>query len=203
MFRNLKIIISIILCLVLQSVCAQVQKPKKDAKEMKKDSAAMYKKIQNYSKKRKFTKTLHKLLFRANKPKKKEAEIVEKKDRTNYNGKIIRNINIVTLDPFGHSVVDTTAMPRNWGERTGNKLHLKTKKIAIYNLLLFKRNVPYDSYKVQESERLIRAQRYVTAVKITKELASPKSDSVDITIRVLDSWSTIPKFSISGSRVSV
>ena len=199
MCRNLKIIISILLCFCLQSVCAQVDKQKK---EPKKDSAAVYKKIQNYSKKHRFTKTLHKWLFRANKPKKKEAEIVEKKDRTNYEGKIIRNINIVTLDPFGHSVVDTTAMPRNWGERTGNKLHLKTKKIAIYNLLLFKRNVPYDSYKVQESERLIRAQRYVTAVKITRELASPASDSVDITIRVLDSWSTIPKFSISGSRVS-
>ncbi|KIQ14545.1 hypothetical protein RT99_22110 [Flavobacterium sp. MEB061] len=199
MFRNFKIILSISLCFFLQSICAQVDKPKP---ETKKDSAAMYKKIQNYSKKHKFTKTLHKLLFRANKPKKKEAEIIEK-DTANYDGKIIRNITVVTLDPFGHSIADTTARPRNWGERTGNKLHLKTKKIAIYNLLLFKRNVPYDSYKVQESERLIRAQRYVTAVRITKQLASPASDSVDVTIRVLDSWSTIPKFSISSSRVSV
>jgi hypothetical protein len=198
MFRKLKIVISVLLCLCLQSICAQVDKQKK---ETKKDSAAVYKKIQNYSKKRKFTKALHKLLFRANKPKKKEAEIIEK-DTADYDGKIIRKINIVTLDPFGHSITDSTAMPRNWGERTGNKLHLKTKKIAIYNLLLFKRNTPYDSYKVQESERLIRSQRYVTAVKIYKKPVK-ETDSVDVTIRVLDSWSTIPRFSISSRRVSV
>ncbi|SHH38635.1 BamA/TamA family outer membrane protein [Flavobacterium johnsoniae] len=152
-------------------------------------------------KKNKFTQTLHKLLFRTKRPQKKE--IIVPTDSQNYEGKIIRNINIVTLDPFGYSITDTAAKPKNWGERTGNRLHLKTKKIAIYNLLLFKRNSVYDTYKVQESERLIRAQRYVTAVRITNELASPASDSVDVTIRVLDSWSTIPRFSISSSRVSV
>ncbi|WP_319802317.1 hypothetical protein [Flavobacterium sp. N1736] len=183
----------------MQSICAQVDKQKK---EPKKDSTEVYNKIRNYSKKNNFTKTLHKLLFRANRPKKREAIILDR-DSTRYDGKIIRKINVVTLDPFGHSIADTTTMPRNWGERTGNKLHLKTKKIAIYNLLLFKRNAPYDSYKVQESERLIRSQRYVSAVRITKKLASPASDSVDVTIRVLDSWSTIPRFSISGNRVSV
>ncbi|WP_431241638.1 hypothetical protein ACQ9BO_16705 [Flavobacterium sp. P21] len=109
----------------------------------------------------------------------------------------------MTLDPFGHSITDTTQMPKNWGERTGNRLHLKTKKIAIYNLLLFKRNSVYDSYKVQETERLIRSQKYVTAVRITHKLAGVASDSVDVTIRVLDSWSTIPRFSISSNQVSV
>lgn len=102
MFRKFKIIISVLLCFCLQSICAQVDKPKK---ETTKDSAAVYKKIQNYSKKRKFTKTLHKWLFRTNKPRKREAEIIEK-DTTNYDGKIIRKINVVTLDPFGHSVTD-------------------------------------------------------------------------------------------------
>lgn len=94
-------------------------------------------------------------------------------------------------------------MPKNWGERTGNRLHLKTKKIAIYNLLLFKRNTPYDTYKILESERLIRAQRYVTAVRISNQTVGAASDSVDVTIRVLDSWSTIPRFSISSNQVSV
>jgi hypothetical protein len=199
MIRKLKILFSIILCFCLQSICAQTDKPKK---EVKKDSAAVYKQIQNYSKKRKFTKTLHKLLFRANKPKREEDQIIENKIK-DYDGKIIRKINVITLDPFGQSIVDTTKQPKNWGERTGNKLHLKTKKIAIYNLLLFRRNSIYDSYKIQESERLIRSQRYVSAVKITNELVSPASDSVDVTIRVLDSWSTIPRFSISSSKVSV
>ncbi|WP_317133043.1 hypothetical protein [Flavobacterium ustbae] len=145
---------------------------------------------------------MHKLFFRSKKSKKKE-ELLVKIDSTNYDGKIIRNINIITLDPFGHSVADTTKMPKNWGERMGNRLHLKTKKIAIYNLLLFKRNTPYNTYKVLESERLIRAQRYVTAVRISNQTVGQASDSVDVTIRVLDSWSTIPRFSISSNQVSI
>ncbi|GAA3756648.1 hypothetical protein [Flavobacterium ginsengiterrae] len=200
MLLNKKIIVFISLCFCFQSICAQTDKTKKE-NPPKKDSTEIYTKIKNYSKKNKFTQTLHKLLFRTKRPKKKE--IIIPTDSQNYEGKIIRNINIVTLDPFGYSITDTAAKPKNWGERTGNRLHLKTKKIAIYNLLLFKRNSVYDTYKVQESERLIRAQRYVTAVRITNELASPASDSVDVTIRVLDSWSTIPRFSISSSRVSV
>jgi hypothetical protein len=195
---NKKILIFILLCFCLQGITAQVKKTKKEP--VKKDSAAVYTKIKNYSKKSKFTQTLHKLLFRSAKPKKKE--IIVPTDATRYDGKIIRKINIVTLDPFGQSVTDSTLQPRNWGERTGNRLHLKTKKIAIYNLLLFKRNVPYDSYKVQESERLIRSQRYVTAVRISNEAVGKNADSVDVTIRVLDSWSTIPRFSVSGSRIS-
>lgn len=124
-------------------------------------------------------------------------------DTTNFDGKIIRKINIITLDPFGHSVVDSTVMPKNWGERTGNRLHLKTKKIAIKNLLLFRKNTVYDSYKVQETERLIRSQRYVTAVRISNKAVGMAADSVDVTIRVLDSWSTIPRFSISSNQMSV
>ncbi|KQO21312.1 hypothetical protein ASF10_14445 [Flavobacterium sp. Leaf82] len=201
MFVNKKIVVFILLCFCLQSTYAQVDKSKKDNRD-KKDSTEVYTRIKNYSKKNKFTKTLHKLFFRTAKTKKKE-QILVQNDTTNFNGKIIRNINIVTLDPFGHSISDTTQMPKNWGERTGNRLHLKTKKIAIYNLLLFKRNSAYNTYKVQESERLIRSQKYVTAVRITNKLAGAASDSVDVTIRVLDSWSTIPKFSISSNRVSV
>lgn len=196
---NKKIVVFLLLCFCLQNSYGQVVK--KDAKE-KKDSTEIYNKIRNYSKRNKFTQTVHKLFFRSNKPHKKE-EIIEEIDSTNFEGKIIRHINIVTLDPFGHSVSDTTKMPKNWGERTGNRLHLKTKKIAIYNLLLFKRNSVYNSYKVQESERLIRSQKYVTAVRVTNKLVGVASDSVDVTIRVLDSWSTIPKFAISSNQVSV
>ena len=121
----------------MQSAFAQTDNTKKDAHD-KKDSIQVYNRIKNYSKKNKFTQTVHKLFFRGSKPRKKE--ILVQNDTTDFSGKIIRNINIVTLDPFGHSVNDTTQMPRNWGERTGNRLHLKTKKIAILNLLLFKRN---------------------------------------------------------------
>ncbi|HSD08964.1 hypothetical protein [Flavobacterium sp.] len=195
MYSNKKIVILIFFCFCLQHNYAQVT-TKKDT------TPVIYSKIRNYSKKHNFTRALHKLLFRTRKVYKKE-KLTVLEDSVNYNGKIIRKINIVTLDPFGHSVVDTTQEPKFWGERTGNRLHIKTKKIAIHNLLLIKKNTPYDSYKMEESERIIRSQKYVTAVRITNQLAGKASDSVDVTIRVLDSWSTIPRFSISNNQVAV
>lgn len=120
-----------------------------------------------------------------------------------FEGKIIRNITITTLDPFGYSDIDTTMKPKSWLEKTGNRLHLKTKKLAIWNLLLLKKNKPFDSLLVKESERLIRTQKYVSRVSISQELASPKSDSVDVYIRVLDSWSTLLKGNITSSFVTV
>lgn len=196
MFSNKKLLLLFFLCFCFQSNYSQVHKTEKDSTD------DMYAKIHNYSKKNNFNKRVYRLFFKTKKAKKKE-ELLVQTDTINYNGKIIRKINIITLDPFGHSVVDTTAVPNLWSEKMGNKLHLKTTKIAIYNLLLIKKNTVYDSYKIQESERLIRAQRYVTAVKISKELTSKESDSVDVTIRVLDSWSTIPRFSISSNKVSI
>lgn len=201
MFLNKKIVVFILLCFSLQSIYAQSDTLKEKTRT-KKDTTEIYNRIRNYSKKNKFTKTLHKLIFRAKKPRKKE-ELLVSNDTTNFDGKIIRKINIITLDPFGHSVVDSTVMPKNWGERTGNRLHLKTKKIAIKNLLLFRKNTVYDSYKVQETERLIRSQRYVTAVRISNKAVGMAADSVDVTIRVLDSWSTIPRFSISSNQMSI
>ncbi|OXA96039.1 hypothetical protein B0A75_18425 [Flavobacterium oncorhynchi] len=201
MFLNKKIVVFILLCFSLQSIYAQSDTLKEKTRT-KKDTTEIYNRIRNYSKKNKFTKTLHKLIFRAKKPRKKE-ELLVSNDTTNFDGKIIRKINIITLDPFGHSVADSTVMPKNWGERTGNRLHLKTKKIAIKNLLLFRKNTVYDSYKVQETERLIRSQRYVTAVRISNKAVGMAADSVDVTIRVLDSWSTIPRFSISSNQMSI
>jgi len=51
---------------------------------------------------------------------------------------------------------------------------------------------------LKESERLIRSQRYVSSVVIYPKLIS--KDSVDVTVRVLDSWSVVPDFSISGAK---
>lgn len=115
-------------------------------------------------------------------------------------GKIIREIIIETLDPFGYAVDNYKDQPEKGFEKFGNGLHLKTKNWTIRNLLLFKKNEPLDSLIAKESERLIRKQRYVRSV-IIKPVEIPNSkDSIDISVRVLDSWSLIPSGSISGSR---
>lgn len=194
MFKKQKLILTILICCCYQISFAQVDKKEKD-------SSVVYKQIQTYSKKNKFTKLLHKLVFRPVSARTNKEKVAPKKFNL-FEGKIIRNINIVTLDPFGYSEIDTTKKPKNWAERTGNRIHIKTNRLAIRNLLLIKKNKPLDSLLVKESERLIRTQRYISRVDVTPQLISNNKDSVDVYIRVLDTWSIIPKGSISNSKAN-
>ena len=169
-----------------------------------KNDTAMYRKIEDFSNKSKFTQLLHKAIFESTSTKNSNPiRRPKKRSYKKFEGKIIRNINIVTLDPFGYSVTDTAIKPSNWSERTGNKLHLKSKEFAIRNLTLLKKNTPLDSLIVRETERLIRNQRFVSQVYITAEAVRKNSDSVDVTVRVLDSWSIIPQASISSNRSNI
>ncbi len=167
----------------------------------KKDSAAFYRKIEKYSKKRKFTSFVHGLIFEPVTPKTLKARKKAQTQRFKaYQGKVIRKINIVTLDPFGYSESDSTKTPQKRLADIGNRFHLKTKRLTVWNLLLIKRNKPLDSLLVKESERLIRAQRFVRRVLITPKAVATSNDSVDIDIRVLDSWSLVPDFAASSSK---
>lgn len=171
-------------------------------KDKKVDSTKMYRDIEKYSKKSKVTKFLHKLIFEPVAKEKVKKSAFQKTITTkyvSYECKIVRNIHITTLDPFGYSEIDTLKKPKKFNDRIGNSLHFKTKTFAISNLLLIKKNEPLDSLLVRESERLIRSQRYVRGVSTRVELTSPNSDSVDVYLRVLDSWSLVPEFSTSTS----
>jgi len=172
-------------------------------KVKKEDTAKVYRAIENYSKKRRFTKYIHRLLFEPITEKRKISTPVKKIKRQSYSkfeGKIIRNIKVTTLDPFSYSITDTTVKPTKRMAKIGNVLHSKTKKFAIYNILLFRENRPLDSLLVKESERLIRRQRFVRSVAITTALVSKNSDSVDVSVRVLDSWSLVPDLNLSSSK---
>lgn len=168
------------------------------------DTTKVYSHIERYSKKRKFTKFVHRMIFRPTEkatPQKKKKQ--SRRQRNIYavsEGKIIRNIEIVTLDPFGYTVDNPTRAPKKWLEKAGNAAHAKSKKWAIRNHLLFKKNQPLDSLLVKESERLIQRQRYIRNVAIRPIPIKNSKDSVDIAITVLDSWSLIPTGSISSSK---
>jgi hypothetical protein len=116
-----------------------------------------------------------------------------------FEGKVIRNISIITLDPFGYSVADTMVAKQNFLYRAGNKAHIKSQQISIRNLLLFRKNQLFNTFLVKESERLIRTQKYVHDVSFYVASAGKKSDSVDIFIREQDTWSIIPGGAVSSS----
>ncbi|HLW63134.1 MAG TPA: hypothetical protein VKY33_07000 [Flavobacterium sp.] len=161
-------------------------------------------KIEAFSKKGKLTRQLHKLLFR-----KKSSDVNTNVqaikqpdfdyDFEKFQGKVIRNIHIQTFDPFGFSIQDSTRVPKKKAEIIGNKLHLKTKQFTVRSLLMFKKNQPMDSIKLQESERMLRSQRFIRRVSVKPVAISNTSDSVDVHIKVLDSWSWYPTGSLSTS----
>ena len=190
-------------------LAAQVTPAPKDTVKEKRDE--MYKKLQDFSHRKKFTKFIHKLIFKPVKKQQPSQRRRKTKSRapemainySQFEGKIVRKINVETLDPFGYSINDTTQKPEAWLEKAGNTIHLKTKELTVKNLLLIKRNQPLDSLLVQESERLIRSQRYVRRVAIRPIAVRGSKDSVDIDIRVLDSWSLIPNGSASGSGTTI
>lgn len=192
---RLKLLIFSLFILCCHLLTAQV-------KPVNKDSIKIYKDLENYSEKNKFNKLVHKLLFKSTRkstPSKKNQKkrfLLNRAFEKNE-CKIIRNINIETLDPFGYSIENKNDKPRNGVERFGNNVHLKTKNFVIKNLLLIKKNQPLDSLLAKESERLIRGQRYVRSVLIEPIPIKNNKDSVDISVRVLDSWSLIPTGSLS------
>ena len=179
-------------------------------KTVLKDSTRIYADIESYSKRSKFTKFIYTLVFNPIKAsttkknnKKKVYKKLIRKPYSVFEGKIIRHINIETLDPFGFSIGDTIVPSQNLLSKTANSLHVKTLGITIRNLLLFRQNQLFDSLIVKESERLIRSRPYIRDVSFFVTAASKNSDSVDVAIRALDIWSINPSGSASTSGFTV
>jgi hypothetical protein len=174
------------------------------------DSTKLYENLETYSKRNRFTTFMYRLVFKpvatVSKNKIIDKKVYKKliqKPYSSFEGKIIRNIDIITLDPFGYSVTDTTFSSGNFLHKAGNATHIKTQIVAIRNLLLIKRNKPFRSLLVKESERLIRSQKYVQEVSFYVSSGGRKSDSVDIFIRVKDKWSIVPAGSLSASGINI
>lgn len=169
------------------------------------DDSAKYIAVQRFSGKSKVAKLVYRALFRPlGREKKPELSSMEREEafyhRSSQN-RIIRNIRIVTLDPFGYELRDSTETAERLLMKAGNFLHAKTSSSVIKNLLLFRENEKYDSLLIKESERLIRSQDYIRDVYLFTQSAS--RDSIDVTIRVLDVWSLVPSAALSPSVTSV
>ncbi len=174
----------------------------------KPDSLAIYKDIEKFSKKRNTTNFIYKIFFRpieeiTKSKNKKRNKGIKRQVFREFEGKVIRNIEIETLDPFGYSVNDTSQKKLSYLEKAGNNLHIKSQRITIRNLLLFQKNDLFDSVRVSESERLIRTQKFVHEIKIYAFPSGTNKDSVDILIRESDKWSLIPEAGISTSQLTL
>lgn len=106
-----------------------------------------------------------------------------------YHHKIIRKITFKQLDVFGPTIDDTSNVASNWLEKTGNKLHFKTKYYLLRNNLIIKEGDPLDPLKLADNERLLREAPYIHDAKFFVKEISSQNDSVDIFIVIKDVWS--------------
>lgn len=110
-----------------------------------------------------------------------------------HNYKIVRSINITTLDAFGYSINDPNRQPRNILEKGGNVFHIRTAPSRVRQLLLFRVGEELEPQELTETERLLRQTSEVLDARVFVNEATTTADSVDVQIITKD------VFSLSGS----
>ena len=170
--------------------------PEREAK-----NRVFYERIKNFFSKYKLTKNLNNfIIIEENTSEGTSTSTVTPKKAPSYQGKIIRNIVITTLDPFGFDEKDLSKVPNTRLERFGNALHVKTRESTVRKFLLFKKDKPLDTLLLSETERVLRNQRYIRRAQVRAIPVSQTSDSVDVQVNVLDSWSIYVDGDLAGSR---
>ncbi|NMC61746.1 MAG: hypothetical protein GYA55_01115, partial [SAR324 cluster bacterium] len=104
-----------------------------------------------------------------------------------YNGKIIRSISIEIRDIFDET--DSGSL-----YKTINGVKVNTREQVIRRELLIKEGEAFDNFKLYETERVLRALRFLRNIELS---VSPDGDFVDIKVRVQDTWTLIPKLGYS------
>lgn len=104
------------------------------------------------------------------------------------NGEIIRSIAIKVLDVFDESDIE-------WLYKGVNDYKINTKKNVVERELLFKEGEPCDSFKLNETERVLRAITFIRKPQIT---VIPAGSEVDILVSVQDTWTLLPQISFSS-----
>ena len=109
-----------------------------------------------------------------------------------------------TLDATGAVIDEVRILPGNIFDltnpaenrllyRLANRLHATTRRDVIAHQLLFDAGDDYSSQLLQESERLLRSNRYIKDASV----APTRNDdgSIDVEVRTTDTWTLSPRFS--------
>lgn len=83
--------------------------------------------------------------------------------------------------------------------RLTNTLHIKTKHKYIYEQLLFEPGDRFNQRILEESERNIRSNNYISKVSVDSQTNKDNPDSHDVIVRTRDAWTTEPTLSFSRS----
>lgn len=155
--------------------------------------ADFYKRLEERAEKNRFAIFAYQLLF--NVPNLDSIEHLIQIDSAQSN-KAIRHIKIVTLEPFGTSLIDSSVQPHSILQKIGNQLHHKTSQKTVRKLLLFDEKEKISGVSLAESERILRGSGFIR--DLTFETKNVGDDSLDLVITTRDHWT----FKTSGSFTS-
>ena len=155
------------------------------------DQADMYRNIYMRSTKNRLFRSLHNMAFVD-----PVSQLRERKGQATastspfmeFEGMIIRNIILKTLEPFGPTVDDTTGRPYTWPGRLGNTVHVNTRSYVLRNNLLISEGELVDPVALANNELVIRDLPYIDDVKFVV-LPVGESDSADILVIAKDKFS--------------
>ena len=108
-------------------------------------------------------------------------------------GVVIGDIVLVREDVFDLS----NPKENNWLYRMANKLHIVTKERVIEQQLLFNEGEAFSKRLTEESERILRRNKYLYDAWITP--LSREDGTVDLEVRTRDVWTLKPGFSFARS----
>ncbi|HSI91587.1 MAG TPA: hypothetical protein VK927_10755 [Adhaeribacter sp.] len=152
--------------------------------------------LEEYSKRKSLPAKAVKSLFNFNRKKTSETgpdpELISR-EYSQHDFKIVRRIDIKTLDAFGYDINDSLKVPTKLFQKAANSIHIKTHRGRIRNKLLFRKGQELEPQTLIESERLLRQTAHILDARIRVNESTTTEDSVDIIVITKD------VFSISGS----
>ncbi len=155
------------------------------------EKGEVYDSIYQRSRRHKITKLLYPIAFTdPNKNKTDPLQTnVSEAQYLPFEGKVIRQISITSVKPFGSSLYDTVQKDITAVGKALNSAHMNTQKYRIRQHLLFKKGDRVNAQVLADNERQIRELGYIDNVRFFITECSPGSDSVDILIMTKDVWS--------------
>lgn len=105
---------------------------------------------------------------------------------TAYDGLIIRNIHLKSVNVYSGSIEDTSFVPSTWTEKAITAIHFTTRQKIIRNNLLFHKDDRLDVFLMAENERLIRELPYIRDARFLINTIPGSPDSIDVILLMKD-----------------
>jgi hypothetical protein len=105
-----------------------------------------------------------------------------------YAGKVIRKIHVLSLDPFGPTVIDTSREPTTGVGKFLNVVHLQTAPFVIKKMMLIKKGQKIDPFVMADQERILKSISYIDDARVIV-VPTTSPDSVDVVVVTKDVWS--------------